>query len=116
MKYYEIDAMKSDNRLVERFFEDGRRFIKYIPFNPKIVAVLKEQFKNKPIDVELKGTWIVITKTGFDEQFARAGKSLVGDDEVTIGRIAKEEVKMLTKAGYRVKLIVGDTDGQKKGN
>jgi len=112
MKYYELEAIKSDNRLIERFFDDGRRFIKYIPFNPKIVAALKEQFKDKPITVELKEGWIVITKTGFDEQYAKAGQSLIGEEgEVTVERIAEEEMKMLKRAGYRVSLVIGDTDG-----
>lgn len=110
MKYYELEAIKSDNRLIERFFDDGRRFIKYIPFNPKIITALQEQFKGKPITVELKKGWVVITKTGFDEQYAKAGASLTGDKEVTVETIAEEEKKMLTKAGYRVSLVIGDTE------
>jgi len=111
MKFYELQAIKSDNQLVERFFEDGRRFLKYIPFNPKIVTALQEQFKGKPIEVELKGSWIVITKTGYDETYAEAGKSLVGEDgEITVERIAEEEMKMLKRAGYSVSLVIGETE------
>jgi len=108
MKYYELDAIKSNSRLVERFFEDGRRFIKYVPFNPKIVTALKEQFKDKPVEVEFKEGWVIITKTGFDEQYAQAGKSLVGEEEeITVERIAEEEKKMLEMAGYKVNYVIG---------
>lgn len=111
MKYYELDAVKSDSRIVERFFEDGRRFIKYVPFNPKILGALQEQFKDKPITVELKQGWIIITKTGFDESMANAAKSVVGEDEeITVERIAEEEKKMLQSVGYKVSYVMGGVE------
>jgi len=109
MKYYELHAIKPGAELVERFFEDGRRFLKYVPFNPKIIATLQEQFKNKPVNVELKGTWIVITKTGKIDDFEKAAKTLMKDgEELTVEKLAREEQKMLQKAGFTVTYMVGD--------
>lgn len=110
MKYYEIDAVKSDDRLIERFFEDGRRFLKKIPFNPKIVVALQEQFKGQPINIELKGGWIVITKMGHSEKYASAAKEVVGDKPITIDFIAEQEMKMLQKAGYKVTMVIGEIE------
>jgi len=109
MKYYEIKAVKSNNQLIERFV-NGVRYVKYIPFNPQIVVALQEQFKNKPVEVELKGSWIVITKTGHDEQLAKAGASVMSEDEVTEEALAQKEMEMLKKAGYNVSLNIGETD------
>jgi len=110
MKYYQIEAIKSDNKLVERFFEDGRRFIKYIPFNPKIIIALKEQFKDKPIEVELNNGWIVITKTGIDETYKKAGEELMKGEKLTVERLAEEEFKMLKSVGYKVSLFMSEVD------
>lgn len=108
MEYYELTATKTGSKIVERFFEDGRRFLKYVPFNPKVVTTLKEQFKDKPIDIELKGSWIVITKRGKIDQFEKAGKELIkSEEELTVERIAQEEKKMLQRAGYSVLYVVG---------
>ena len=110
MKYYQIEAIKSDNKLIERFFENGKRFIKYIPFNPKVVVALKEQFKDKPIEVELKNGWIVITKTGIDETYKKAGEEMMQGEELTVERLAEEEMKMLQKAGYKVTLVLSEVE------
>lgn len=111
MKYYQLIGVRGDNKIIERFFDDGRRFLKYIPFNPKIVITLKEQFKNRPIDVDFKEGWIIITKTGFDEQMAQASDSVLKGETLTIERLAEEEKKMLERAGYKVEYMIGEYNG-----
>ncbi len=111
MKYYELIGTKGSEKLIERFFDNGKRYIKKTPFDHKILAVLKEQFKSRPVEVELnKNGWIVITKTGSDEQFAKAADSVLQGEELTIQRLAEEEAKMLRKAGYKVNYMVHDDE------
>lgn len=107
MKYYQLEATKGSDKIIERFFDDGRRYIKKIPFSHQVLAVLKEQFKTKPVTVELndKG-WIVITKTGKDETLEKAADSVMKGEQLTVERLAEEEAKMLEKAGCKVNYMV----------
>jgi hypothetical protein len=105
MKVIEITAQNKSvgQTIVERFFEDGKRFMKVVPFKPQIYSQIKETFKNKNVHVELLNNgWIFIQKLGKDETLENAAKQVVGDIPVTPMDIAKMEMDMLTKAGYLV--------------
>lgn len=110
MKYYELVGKKGNDMIIERFFEDGRRFIKYVPFNPKILVAVKQQFKDKPVEVDYRGGWIVIIKTGIDPAMENAAKRVLKGEELTIERLAEAEKEMLQMAGYKVSYIINETE------
>jgi hypothetical protein len=103
MRYTEIVALKGEQKIIERYMEDGTRFIKNIPFNPSIFIKLKEQFKNKNIFVEQgNNRWIKITKTGENPDLKNAAEKAIGKKEITHDEIVDMESDMLKKAGFIV--------------
>ena len=107
MKYTEINATNSQTgqHIIERFLEDGTRFIKHIPFSPQIFVKLKEQFNGKNISVEISASkWMKITKTGDNPELREAVKKAMGDKEVTREDITKAECELLNKAGFVVQV------------
>ncbi len=107
MKGKEIIAQNhtTNQKIVERFMEDGTRFIKHIPFSPTIVIKLKEQFLNKNINVELgANNWIKITKTGENPELEKVAGQVYNKKEITQDDIIKVESEMLSKAGFVVQV------------
>ena len=107
MKYTQITATNSQTgqRIVERFLEDGTRFIKHIPFSPQIFVKLKEQFNGKNVSVEISASkWIKITKTGDNPELKSAAEQATGKSEVTREDIIKAESDLLNKAGFVVQV------------
>ena len=103
MKFYEIVAIKGEQKITERYMEDGTRFIKHIPFSPVIFVKLQEQFKGKNILVELGANrWIRISKIGENPELKAAAVKSVGEKELSREDIIKIEADMFTKAGFIV--------------
>jgi hypothetical protein len=107
MNYTEIMASNSQTgqRLMERFMDNGERFIKHIPFNPIIFVKLKEQFNGKNVNVELLSNhWINITKTGDNPELKNAAVQATGKTEITREEIISAEVDLLKKGGFIVQV------------
>ena len=108
MRYYEITAERGKSKIVERFMEGGVRYVKYVPFNPKIFVTIKDQFASKPnIKVDLVNGWVKITKTAPDKELEERMKGVVGE-EATMDKLIDMEVKMLKQAGYKVSVVEGE--------
>jgi hypothetical protein len=112
MKYYELIAEKGNQKIIERYIENGDRFIKHIPFNPTIFVKLKEQFANKNVSVEMSSSrWVRVHKTGESKELKAAAEQVVGDKQVTREDIMNIEANMLKQAGFFVKVeLKGDDD------
>lgn len=112
MKYYQITAEKGNQKIIERYMENGDRFIKHIPFNPTILIKLREQFANKNVSVDISSfRWIRIHKTGESPELKAAAQKVVGDKQMTRDDIVKIEAEMLKQAGFIVKIEqLGDED------
>lgn len=108
----EILAIKKETnqKIVERFLEDGTRFFKHIPFNPAIFTQLQNQFQNKNVEVVLgNNNWIRIKKMGESPELKQAAEKAFGKRELTQDEIIKIEADMLRKAGFIVKINTGET-------
>lgn len=104
---FELIAQNSQTgqKIVERFLDDGTRFMKVVPFNPQIYVKLKEQFKGKNILIEISASkWIKISKIGENPELKSAAKQAIGEKEVTQDLIMNMEADMLRKAGFIVQV------------
>ena len=113
MKVYELTAESTQNkqRIIERFIEDGRRFIKVIPFHPQIFAQIKETFKTKPVKVELLNNgWIFIQKIARDEAMEEASKQVIGDKDISLREMIDMEADFLRKGKFIVKIEEKETE------
>ena len=107
MKGIEIIAEKPGTRqkIHQRFFSNGERFIKHIPFSPEIVVQIKEQMKNKPVEIDINSQkWIRIKKTGRDIQMEEALSKELKISEPTLEDQTKIEVNMLKRMGFIVQV------------
>jgi len=107
MTYTQITATNSQTgqTIVERYMQDGTRFIKNTPFNPVIFVKLKEQFANKNVSVDISANkWIRIAKTGENPELKAAAEQAIGKSEVTREEIVNMEADMLKKAGFFVQV------------
>ncbi len=107
MKHTQITANKVGTRqkIIERYFEDGTRFIKHIPFSPQLLIKIKEAFQNKNVSVELgDNQWIRIQKTGENPDLEAAVREATGKVSMTQKEIVNAEVDLLKKAGFVVEV------------
>ncbi len=104
---YELNAQNTQTgqHIVERFMNDGTRFMKVVPFNPQIYIQLRKQFENKNVSVEIGlNKWIKISKIGENPELKSAAKQAIGEKELTQDLMMKMEADMLSKAGFIVEL------------
>jgi hypothetical protein len=107
MKYTQITAEKkgTGQKIIERYFEDGTRFIKHIPFSPQILVALKDAFKNKNVSIELgSNQWIRIKKTGENPELEEAVKQATGKSIITEKDRVNAESELLKKSGFVVEV------------
>lgn len=107
MKGKEIIAEKIGTRqkMHQRFFENGERFIKHIPFSPQIIIQIREQLKDKSVEIELnENKWIRIKKIERDMKMENAISNELKIKEPSLDMQANIEVNMLKQAGFIVKI------------
>ncbi len=107
MKGKEITAQSSTTGqiIVERFMEDGTRFIKQTPYSPLLFKKLKEQFEKKNVFVqESEKKWVMIKKTGENPDLKHIAEQAYGQKEIGYEDILHAEVDLLKKAGYNVQI------------
>jgi len=94
---------KNGQKIVERIFEDGTRFIKHLPYNPQVFVQLKSQFKDKQVDVQIsEDHWVRIKKLADNDKLKEAAKKVYGDNPVSVDDMMEMEAKMLKSAGFVV--------------
>lgn len=89
--------------IIQRFLEDGTRFIKHIPFNLAIVNALKVQLSGKGIEVVFNPNtqWIMIKKTDeVSADFKKAAEKIELKDALNQRSILEREADMLKRAGF----------------
>ena len=97
----------SNVQIIERFIE-GTRFIKVTPTQmlPMIKEKLLQQFKGKPINLEVSKTgWIRVEKLERDEEMEKAVSNVAEAKEIDETMVIQKEAQLLEKAGFHVTVV-----------
>ncbi len=107
----EIIAKNNQMELIQRYI-DGTRFYQVRPEAVKVVifSKIKQQFKEKPVEIKESKNWLMIKKKD-SKELEKELKDKVSE-ELTEKEMLEKEIEVLKKSGFYVQFKIIEDEGE----